>query len=139
LRYGCQQVDHVSAAAGRAAANARSGETPPPLPNAMSKAAPMTDARHLDSAAAAERVSREPLVWRLFQRGVRAPRSQACLGNKQAGDNIVTILAGRPSFESSPTPVNTLQPQAATTVVLGGIENVRHPIEMRFGSVPAAE
>jgi Protein NO VEIN, C-terminal len=46
-------------------------------------------------------------------------------GLEEGYETVVRIIAD---------PVNTLAPQAATTVVLGGIANVKRPIEVRFGS-----
>jgi hypothetical protein len=51
-------------------------------------------------------------------------------GLEEGYETVVRIIAD---------PVNTLQPQPATTVVLGGIENVRRPIEVRFGSAAPAQ
>jgi hypothetical protein len=49
-------------------------------------------------------------------------------GLEEGYETVVRIIAD---------PVNTLQPQASTTVVLGGLENIKRPIEVRFGSQSA--
>jgi hypothetical protein len=49
-------------------------------------------------------------------------------GLEEGYETVVRIIAD---------PVNTLEPQPTTTVVLGGIPNVKRPIEVRFGSPPA--
>jgi hypothetical protein len=50
-------------------------------------------------------------------------------GLEEGYETVVRIIAD---------PVHTLQPQRATTVVLGGIANVKRPIEVRFGSADSS-
>jgi hypothetical protein len=51
-------------------------------------------------------------------------------GLEEGYETVVRIIAD---------PVHTLRPHAATTVVLGGIENVKRPIEVRFRTADTAE